>query len=581
MVLTLWALWVPALNRGEVKVPKLFIWPLLLPVISLTVFLALASLSGPVSFSALGFPVLLLIFALVLLGGQQNRLSNRQWLTIVLIVCIGVLPQSFFTLNDIGIIDKDFVLERMPVLFVRSFLGFSQYNLMGSFLASLVIFIGWSLYSLKVRNIWAILLLQVLSCYFALILSLNGSKTGFLGMFGAATGLLAYAVWQDRDIFSDQKKWLQPNGSLTSPHCLLIVWFALICLTVSFDSWVGGQITKLLAALPISSEVNILNSVDGLNQRWEAGIGAGTRFSMWYVAWDQFLEAPFMGHGLGSFHEVYLRAYADYGLQENLKFNQNLENPHNLVLFLLVETGLVGLITILGPYLYALTGLIRHNAKNILVLIVLFPILLHTQLEYPYIQSSTHFWLFAILLTAVTQINAQKDEPVQTVSLSRGTSLLNGATMTVLGAAFIAVAYSTAYQDALAAHRYKVMQVKSLGEILARRFTHSDLTHPVVGANNLDTTLIYLTERATREGQLKMLDELLLPLYEDQVSDKYSAILVWHVEYMALLALGKYDKAEKMIKKIDRFTPEYAQEMRDIIKTYREEATPPPPQQAQ
>ena len=582
MILTVWALWIPVLNQGEIKTPKLFIWPLMLPVISLTGFLAMASLSGPVSTAALGFPVLLLIFGLVLLGGQQARLTSIQWCMIICIISICVLPQSFFTLNTVGVLQKDFVLERMPVLFVRDFFGFSQYNLMGSFLASLVIFIGWGLYSLKLKNIWFIILLQACSCYFVLILSLNSSKTGVVGLSGAVLGLLAYVCWHDRGTLFNLKNRMWRGEGLTFPHRLLLIWTILIGLTFAFDSFLGGLITKLLSVLPLTSDIQIVSSVDGMNQRW--GVESRSliiRFSIWYVAWREFLEAPLLGHGLGSFHDVSVRAYAEYGLQEDLIFKENLTNPHNLVLFLLVETGVVGVFTILGPYIYALVGLIRQNARNVLVLVVLFPILLHTQLELPYLQSSTHFWLFAIFLTAVTQTNAEKSGSVSSVALSRGKSLMSMAALGVLGGLFVAGAYSTAYQDALAAHRYKVMQVKSLGEILAIRFTHSDIVHPIVGHNNSDTTVIYLTERATREGQLKMLEELLFPMYEAQISDTYSSVSLWYVELRALLALGEFDKANALIDKVSLLRPRVAQSMVEEVSSYREETIPHSPRQVQ
>ena len=576
MILTLWALWMPALMRGEIKTPKLFIWPLFLPVLSLTVFLALKALTGSISFSAMAYPALLLIFALVLLGGQQTRLSKKQWLAVLLIVCIGALPQSLMTLSDVGIVDHGIILQSVSLFYARSFYGFSQANLMGSFLASLIALIGWGLYSLEIRNRFLIVALYLISVFFTLIISLNGSKTGVLGMFGAVIGLLGYVFWTNHKM-NDQIN--ATSVGPISPTALVVVWSAFVCLTYVFDSFLGGLMTKFLSIVPFGSDVVVVRDVAGINQNWQLdGRSYSIRLAMWYIAWEKFLEAPILGHGLGSFHSLYLQAFSEYGVRDNLIFKENLDNPHNLVLSLLVETGSIGLISILGPYMYALVALVRQNVKNVLVFILLFPILLHTQLEYPYLQSSTHFWLFAVLLTAVTHMNAEKDEPAGTLNLSRRKSLFGNVVMVVLGGLFIATAYSTAYNDTLATKRFKAMQVLSLNEILAKRFTHSDVRHPIVGTNNSDTAVIYLTERATREGQVEMLEQLLFPMYEAQISEKYSSIALWNIELKALLALKDFAKAEALIHKVSLLRPDIAETMAEELFSYRQDTTLPPPQ---
>ena len=90
--------------------------------------------------------------------------------------------------------------------------------------------------------------------------------------------------------------------------------------------------------------------------------------------------------------------FGRYGLAEGLTFYKLVSIPHNLFIHILSETGLFGLIVIMGPFIWLGLRLFGQSDNRWLVLALLTPILLHSQIEYPYIASGTHYWLFGFAL---------------------------------------------------------------------------------------------------------------------------------------------------------------------------------------
>jgi O-antigen ligase len=74
----------------------------------------------------------------------------------------------------------------------------------------------------------------------------------------------------------------------------------------------------------------------------------GTRLALWQAAWGLFLAHPWFGAGLGTFDEAYQQA--------GLPLVTGARYTHNLILQLLVETGLAGL----GLFIVTLTGTLRR-----------------------------------------------------------------------------------------------------------------------------------------------------------------------------------------------------------------------------
>jgi O-antigen ligase len=85
-----------------------------------------------------------------------------------------------------------------------------------------------------------------------------------------------------------------------------------------------------------------------------------TRFVIWQGAWRMILDAPWTGHGLGSFHNL----YPAYRLPEDGSAGYMV---HNDYLQLWVEVGLPAVLILLALYAavaLALVRLVRHEASN-------------------------------------------------------------------------------------------------------------------------------------------------------------------------------------------------------------------------
>lgn len=125
-------------------------------------------------------------------------------------------------------------------------------------------------------------------------------------------------------------------------------------------------------------------------------------------------QAPWLGHGYGSFEYTFLH---DFYSPEHIKpgmrlMEENLDHPHNELLFWLHEGGVVAVI---GLFVFS-AGYIRsllksHGwAKRISLLALVLPLLFHSMVEYPFYHSVAHFFFFIIFLwLADAESNQQKE----------------------------------------------------------------------------------------------------------------------------------------------------------------------------
>lgn len=130
-------------------------------------------------------------------------------------------------------------------------------------------------------------------------------------------------------------------------------------------------------------------------------------------------EHPWRGWGLGGFEYCFQHAVADRGLPSR----EVMQHPHNEVLYVWAEGGVVallGLLVMVGAAL-RLSGQRRGLSAWLLRLTAL-PILLHTQVELPLYLSVTHGWILVMLLVLLSpRPPAEKRHPpAGRVHLRRG-----------------------------------------------------------------------------------------------------------------------------------------------------------------
>ncbi|NCO47326.1 MAG: ligase, partial [Vibrio sp.] len=121
---------------------------------------------------------------------------------------------------------------------------------------------------------------------------------------------------------------------------------------------------------------------------------------------DMVIEKPFTGYGYGKFESEYL-LYTARQHQLNPSYQPGLasmDHPHNELLFWAVEGGLLPVLGITLAMLFVLMRMYSAKKGTRLAMFALFiPIVLHSQLEYPFYHSAIHWITFIILLFWVDQ----------------------------------------------------------------------------------------------------------------------------------------------------------------------------------
>ncbi|WP_105900768.1 PglL family O-oligosaccharyltransferase [Vibrio gangliei] len=128
---------------------------------------------------------------------------------------------------------------------------------------------------------------------------------------------------------------------------------------------------------------------------------------------DMVIEKPWTGYGYGRFEPAYM-LYTARQHQLNEDYHPGLpsmDHPHNEILYWAVEGGIVPILGLLLAALEVFRKVRKAQHGTRLALVALFfPIVLHTQLEYPFYHSAIHWIIFIILIYWVDQLTSQYQE---------------------------------------------------------------------------------------------------------------------------------------------------------------------------
>ena len=131
-------------------------------------------------------------------------------------------------------------------------------------------------------------------------------------------------------------------------------------------------------------------------------ITSGFRKLYWSHLLSMLPQAPWLGHGYGSFeytflHDFYAPEHITLGMR---LMEENLDHPHNEVLFWLHEGGIVAVIGLMVFTAGYVRSLLKCSgwAKRISLLALVLPLLFHSMVEYPFYHSVAHFFLFIVFL---------------------------------------------------------------------------------------------------------------------------------------------------------------------------------------
>lgn len=228
--------------------------------------------------------------------------------------------------------------------------------------------------------------------------------------------------------------------------CLILVTTPLLLIQVQSRAGMYGAILAAACMLPVLWNHNrriFMWSVALMGLSISVGIWlytsartadsyeltSGYRKLYWSHLLSMVPQSPWLGHGYGSFEYTFLHDfYAPEHITPGMRLmEENLDHPHNEVLFWLHEGGIVAVI---GLFVFA-TGYICSIlkcagwAKRISLLALVLPLLFHSMVEYPFYHSVAHFFLFIVFLwLADAESGQQKVYACQYGVLARVTAIL-------------------------------------------------------------------------------------------------------------------------------------------------------------
>ncbi|WP_194439113.1 PglL family O-oligosaccharyltransferase [Vibrio fluminensis] len=311
----------------------------------------------------------LLLFVIL----QQFRFSNRQKQRLLWFIVIAVAIQACFGWVQYLLLQPDNIFGYNTTT-NRPYGIFQQPNVMASFLATGLAISGYLLsrqpikYQRKLSDVTLLYLMPLLTIPLLIVLA---SRTGWLGAAIAVAAVLPYLY-------------------RFATHKRIAGW--------SLSALIGVMVGLVMPLMTHSdSSTNLIEAKANFES---------ARSYMYPQALDMFIEKPFTGYGYGSFEADYT-LYTARQHQLNPSYHVGLpgmDHPHNELLFWGVEGGLLPVLGIMLAALFMLLRMYQAKHGTRLAMFGLFvPIVLHSQLEYPFYHSFVHWITFIILLYWVDQ----------------------------------------------------------------------------------------------------------------------------------------------------------------------------------
>ncbi|HEY1847473.1 MAG TPA: Wzy polymerase domain-containing protein [Buttiauxella sp.] len=308
---------------------------------------------------------------------------KRQILQIVfyaaLVQCALCLVQTFLPAVALRYYEYDWLRNHG-----RPFGIFQQANLLASFVAT-GFACGFFLLFLDNRRGFCALYhsgLWVMS----FVLVINQSRTGELGAFLTLT--------------------------------LLSLLFAKTAVKRCFSGWIitlaGGAcgiwiLQHMFAS--VDSHTHIHGYVQAITRDYADSSSA--RWSIIKVTWHMVMEKPWLGWGYGAF-EAQFANYLLLHPELNFSHAGAIPHPHSELLYAWFQggvTALAGMLILATGWLLILRNALRRDAADCGYALLLIPLLIHLNLEYPFYQSFIHLGLFVLLLRlSVTEHKPTKNE---------------------------------------------------------------------------------------------------------------------------------------------------------------------------
>jgi O-antigen polymerase len=193
-------------------------------------------------------------------------------------------------------------------------------------------------------------------------------------------------------------------------HLSAILVLALIAPYLYQKSRKQLLINIIIIILALVTAMASFQSSDVAKRGGENYQSVGSRNVTYEVSIDMVKTKPFFGYGYGGFERSFIDHFNQYAIEHPEVGNtiKRLSHPHNEVLFWVVEGGIIALLAfMLFTKAYITTWLNISRLKAFALFALLLPILLHSQLEFPFYSSVSHFIIFILILWLTDTENSQ------------------------------------------------------------------------------------------------------------------------------------------------------------------------------
>ncbi|WP_217541469.1 PglL family O-oligosaccharyltransferase [Vibrio metschnikovii] len=301
---------------------------------------------------------------------QQFYLSNKHKQRLLWYILLAVLIQASFGLYQYLLLSPNNWFG-YNTLANRPYGIFQQPNVMASFMATGLIVSGYLLarqpkkYDTKLLEIGLLYLTPLLTLPLLVVLA---SRTGWLSAVLGTMMILPYLY-------------------RFAPRRRLVYWIS---------ASLSGVLLGFVAMYSQSTSDMVTSKAD---------LDSPRRYTFPQTV-DMLIEKPFTGYGYGNFETEYL-LYTARQHQLNPNYPAGLpamDHPHNELLFWGVEGGLLPLLGIAIAAGFVLLKIrTAKKGTRLAMLALLVPIVVHSQLEYPFYHSAIHWISFIVLLYWIDQ----------------------------------------------------------------------------------------------------------------------------------------------------------------------------------
>ncbi|MDX2320314.1 MAG: Wzy polymerase domain-containing protein [Moritella sp.] len=297
---------------------------------------------------------------------QQLQLNQQQRLILLYLILGAVFVEAVFSLVQYYLLPVNNMVGYQKIA-NRPYGIFQQPNVSASFLTTGIALALYLLTQTELAEKNKRLFCYVTTFMAVIPVVLLQSRTGYLSLLIAPLLLLPWVCQQLRE--SDRLK-------------CLAVWLACY-----FTGILIGAYGLVTAEQAVKSAAYLTDP--------------GARVPIYLHSLAMWLEKPLLGWGYGSFEVAYLHSYSQ-ALNQGLALPgspENLDHPHNELLYWAIEGGLVALAGIALLVIGFLRIIVKQPLWQALALLgLVLPLVLHSQTEYPFYHSIVHWVVFLTLI---------------------------------------------------------------------------------------------------------------------------------------------------------------------------------------